>query len=499
MEKNSLPESPRVLLLYPEFPDTFWSFKHALKFVGKKAAFPPLGLLTVAALLPAEWPKRMVDLNVARLRDQDLQWADIAFISGMTVQRASARLLIARCHAAGLRVVAGGPLFTTEPENFPEVDCFVLNEAEITLPEFLRDYRAGALQRTYQSAEFADIRLTPPPLWELADLRHYSSMSLQYSRGCPFQCEFCNVTALFGHRPRTKTPAQVIAELDLLWTLGWRGKVFFVDDNFIGNKQHLLKELLPELILWQRRRGGMPFYTEASINLADDAHLMERMREAGFESVFVGIETPDDDALAECNKKQNTRRDLLADVKRIQRAGLEVQAGFIVGFDSDTETIFQRQIDFIQKSGIVVAMVGLLQAVQGTRLHDRLEREGRLRGDTSGDNVDGSTNIIPRMDLDDLTSGYQRILHTIYSPPNYYRRLRVFLREYRGAKITEQTTFLHIKAFFHSVFSLGILGTERFHFWQLMAWTLCFHPAHLSRAVALAICGHHFRIVSRIE
>lgn len=497
---NSSPAAPpHILLLYPEFPDTFWSFKHALKFVGKKAAFPPLGLLTVAALLPDDWPKRLVDLNVTRLRQKDLAWADLVLISGVTVQREAARALITRCKAAGLTVVAGGPLFTTEPESFPDVDHFVLNEAEITLPQFLHDYRRGAAGRFYRTEEFPDIRETPVPRWELADIKRYSSLSLQYSRGCPFHCEFCNVTALFGHRPRTKTARQVLAELDYLRGLGWTGKVFFVDDNFIGHKQHLRRDLLPALIRWQKRGGGLPFFTEASINLADDPALMEQMREAGFESVFVGIETPDAASLAECDKKQNTRRDLIADVKRIQRAGLEVQAGFIVGFDSDTESIFQRQIDFIQESGIVVAMVGLLQAVQGTRLYERLFREGRLRGATSGDNVDGSTNIMTRLDPATLATGYQHILQTIYSPANYYRRLRTFLEEYRGAKISERFRPRHVVAFLKSVFALGIQGPERRHFWELMGWILWHRPDHLSRAVALAICGHHFRIVCRVE
>jgi len=491
--------APNILFLYPEFPNTFWSFKHALKFIGKRAAFPPLGLLTVAALLPEGWGKRLVDLNVGRLKRKDLEWADYAFVGGMTVQRDSARSLIAACKEAGLPVIAGGPLFTTEPESFPDVDHFVLNEAELTLPEFVRDFAAGTLRREYRSTEFADISQTPIPRWELADLRRYSSLSLQYSRGCPFQCDFCNVTALFGHRPRTKSPAQVVAELDLLRGLGWSGKVFFVDDNLIGNKRHLREELLPALINWQAAGRPLPFFTEASINLADDPDLMEQMRDAGFESVFVGIETPDAESLAECHKKQNTRRDLIADVKRIQRAGLEVQAGFIVGFDSDTPTIFQRQIDFIQESGIVVAMVGLLQAVQGTRLHERLSAEGRLIGGSSGDNVDGTTNIVTRMDLAALTDGYQRILQSIYSPANYYRRLRTFLQEYRGAKVTERLRFGHLTAFFHSALALGVFGRERFHYWRLMIWTLFKRPDQLSRAVSLAICGYHFRIVCRVN
>jgi radical SAM superfamily enzyme YgiQ (UPF0313 family) len=324
-------------------------------------------------------------------------------------------------------------------------------------------------------------------------------MSLQYSRGCPFQCEFCNVTTLFGHRTRTKTAEQVLTELNCLHNLGWKGKVFFVDDNLIGNKSRLVKELLPPLIDWQKKVGRMPFYTQASINLADSADLMKMMGEAGFEAVFIGIETPSEESLAECNKKQNTRRDLIEDIKRIQRAGLEVQAGFIVGFDSDTPSIFERQIDFIQKSGIVVAMVGLLQAVQGTPLYDRLKLAGRLRGDTSGDNVDGTTNIVPLMDMKELLAGYQKILKSIYSPKNYYARLKTFLSEYRRPKVQERLSMRRLGAFARSALSIGVIRRERLYYWKALAWTFFVHPRLLSHTVTLAIFGVHFRKVSNLK
>ena len=326
----------RILLVYPEFPDTFWSFKHALKFIRKKAGAPPLGLLTVAAMLPAEWEKRLVDLNVTSLTQADLAWADYVFVSAMIVQRDSARALIARCKEAGVKVVAGGPLFTMEHEQFPDVDHFVLNEAELTLPPFLADLANGCAQRIYTTTEFPDIHQTPAPLWRLANLKHYDTVSIQFSRGCPFSCDFCNVTALLGHRPRTKTAAQIIAELDSLYALGWRKSIFFVDDNFIGNKKQLKSEVLPALIEWRKGKIGMPFSTEVSINLADDPELLELMTQAGFDTVFVGIETPNEDSLAECSKTQNKGRDLVESVKRLQRAGLQVQGGFIVGFDNDT-------------------------------------------------------------------------------------------------------------------------------------------------------------------
>ena len=484
-----------ALLIYPEFPDTFWSFKHAITFIRKKASAPPLGLLTVAAMLPTEWNLRLVDANVTKLTDEALAWADLALVSAMVVQRKSTREIIARCKAGGVPVVAGGPIFSSEYEEFEQVDHFVLNEAELTLPPLLADLERGCASHVYATSEFADIQQTPVPRWDLADLHRYATMSIQYSRGCPFNCEFCNVTALLGHRPRTKTARQIIAELDGLYDLGWRGSVFFVDDNLIGNKKLLRTELLPALIEWQKGKPGTSFNTEVSINIADDQALMEMMVEAGFDTVFIGIETPDEDSLAECSKKQNKNRDLVGDVKRIQRAGLQVQGGFIVGFDSDTPSIFQRQIDFIQRSGIVTAMVGLLQAPPGTRLYERLRLEGRLLDRLSGDNVDGTTNIIPKMDIDILREGYGRILEHIYSPKPYYDRVRTFLREYRLPKVKPSLDLQHFLAFFRSVYRLGILGKERVHYWRLLLWTLFRRPALFPLAVTLAIYGYHFRKV----
>lgn len=488
----------KVLLVYPEFPDTFWSFKHALKFIHKKAAYPPLGLLTVGAMLPKEWSKRLIDMNVANLTEKDLMWADCVFISAMAVQRESVRQTIARCKEVGLKVVAGGPLFTSEYERFEEVDHFVLNEAELTLPSFLSDLERGCTRRVYQSPEFADIKETPSPLWQLADLKRYASMSIQFSRGCPFNCDFCNVTALLGHRTRIKNTSQIIAELDSIYNSGWRGQIFFVDDNFIGNKRYLMSELLPALINWQKDKKGVPFNTEASLNLADDEPLMEMMVDAGFDAVFIGIETPDEKSLAECNKKQNKNRNLIESVKHIQRTGLQVQAGFIIGFDNDTPSIFQRQIDFIQKSGIVTAMVGLLQAPTGTKLYQRLKQEGRLVGLMSGD-TDGTTNIVPRMDLKALSDGYKKIICHLYTPKNYYKRVKTFLREYKAPKIVTPLNFQRFLAFFRSGIRLGIFGKERFQFWKLLLWTLVQRPSLLPLAVTLSIYGHHFRKICELH
>lgn len=488
----------KSLLIHPEFPDTFWSFKHALRFIGKKALYPPLGLLTMAAILPESWPKRLADLNVDRLSERDLEWADLVFISGMVVQRKSAAGVISRCKDSGVRVVAGGPLFTIEHDGFPEVDHFVLNEAELTLPPFLRDLERGGAEKIYRTGRFADLASTPAPLWELVEMKRYAAMSIQFSRGCPFQCDFCNVTALFGKRSRIKSTGQIIRELDLIYSMGWRGQVFFVDDNFIGNRGYLVKSLLPGLIEWRKGKTGVPFNTEASIDLADDDRLLGMMAEAGFDAVFVGIETPDDESLHECNKKQNRNRDLVESVKRIQRAGLQVQGGFILGFDNDTPSIFQRQIEFIQKSGIVTAMVGLLQAPPGTKLYERLKKERRLAGPLSGIN-DGNTNIVPAMGLKTLREGYRTVTGSIYSPRNYYSRIRTFLVEYRCPKAGIRLERSRIMAFFRSGIRLGILGRERFHYWNLLMWTLLHRPRHFSTAVTLAIYGLHFRKISEAD
>ena len=485
----------KILLVYPEFPDTFWSFKHALKFIHKRAGMPPIGLLTVAAMLPASWEKRLVDLNVSRLTDKDLAWADYAFISAMVVQRASTRQVIDRCKAAGLKIVAGGPLFACETEQYEDVDYLVLNEAEITLPLFLSDLERGSARHLYTSEEFADLQQTPAPSWELADMRRYATMGIQFSRGCPYNCDFCNVTVLFGHRPRVKTAAQVISELDMLYRLGWRGNVFFVDDNLIGNKKHLKEELLPAMVEWHKDKKGMAFNTEVSINLADDEELMRLMVEAGFDTVFIGIETPEEAGLAECGKKQNRNRNLVEDVRRIQHMGLQVQGGFIIGFDSDTASIFQRHIEFIQKSGIVTAMVGLLQAPPGTRLYERMKREGRLSGTSTGDNVDGTTNIIPKMDLEVLHKGYQAVVRYLYAPGPYYARVKTFLREYKPPKIRTPLDMTQVIAFFRSILRLGILGKERLQYWKLFLWTLFRRPRLFPLAITLAIYGYHFRQV----
>ncbi|MEO0794587.1 MAG: B12-binding domain-containing radical SAM protein [Verrucomicrobiota bacterium] len=486
-----------TLLVYPEFPATYWSFRHALRFLGKKAALPPLGMVTVASMLPQDWKLRLVDLNTERLTNRDLAWADTVMISAMVVQQESTRKVIERAKALGKTVIAGGPAFTCEPEAYSGVDHLVLGEAEHSLPPFLEDFAKGQAKARYDAGPYPAMSEVPAPRWDLLKLKHYASMSVQFSRGCPFNCDFCNVTALFGHRPRLKSSAQIIDELDALWKLGWRSSVFFVDDNFIGNKRFLKRDLLPNLIAWQKKRkGGLPFYTEASINLADDAELMGMMSEAGFDTVFIGLETPSEAALADCNKKQNRGRDLVADIKRIQRAGLQVQGGFIVGFDSDTPSIFQRQIDFIQQSGVVTAMVGILQAPIGTALHERLNKEGRLVGSSGGNNTSAATNIIPKMDLDCLVDGYQKLIRHLYHPETYYARVKTFLQEFKGPTVSAPMDWPRFRAFIRSTIRLGILGRERIEYWKLLLWVAVKRRNLLPTAVSLAIIGFHFRKVA---
>jgi len=488
----------RILLVYPKYPDTFWSFKHALKFVSKKAAFPPLGLLTVAAMLPEEWEKNLVDMNVTKLTDSDIEWAEYVFISAMEVQKESVKKVIAQCKKLGTKIVAGGPLFTTGYEEFDGVDYFVLGEAEVTLYPFLEDLKEGRAQHIYASNEHPDISATPIPLWSLIDMKHYSSMNLQYSRGCPYDCEFCDIIILNGHTPRTKSEEQLISEMDALYEQGWRGGLFIVDDNFIGNKKKLKAETLPALIEW-RESKKYPFAlcTEASINLADDEELMRLMVAAGFDVVFIGIETPNEESLMECTKTQNQNRDLITSVKRLQEFGLEVQGGFIIGFDSDPESIFQSQIEFIQRSGIVTAMVGLLNAPIGTRLHKRLEKEKRLLKSFTGSNTDFSLNFVPKMNYDTLINGYRHVLDTIYSPKHYYDRIKTFLRMYKPPRTTAGKIQVHqIKAFFKSIWFLGIHGKGRRHYWRLFIYYLLKSPPKFARFIILAVYGYHFRKVT---
>ncbi len=486
----------KILLLYPKYPDTFWSFSHALRFISKKAGFPPLGLLTVASLLPEEWDKKVVDVNVAELEDQQIVWADIVFISAMIVQMASAQELINRCKALGKIVVAGGPAATTQHEKLIGVDHFVLNEAEITLPLFLADLAKGDPKPIYSSETRPDITKTPPPLWSLINLKDYATMPVQYSRGCPFNCEFCDIIVMYGRKPRTKTPGQLIYEMESLYRAGWRGDVFIVDDNFVGKKSDV-KKMLPLLIQWQKdHKYPFTLITEASTNLADDEKLMQMMSQANFHKVFLGIETPNIESLEECEKFQNTNRSLEDAVRRIQQSGMQVMGGFIIGFDSDTDSIFEDQINFIQKTGIVTAMVGLLNALPQTRLWHRLKAEGRLLEDPTGENTDASVNFIPKMSRESLVTGYQKVLTGIYAPKPYYERINTLIRHYQP-RIKDRILWQDVVATIKSMWSVGIISRARFLYWRLIVKTVLTERRALPVVIELAIFRVHFEKVTQ--
>jgi radical SAM superfamily enzyme YgiQ (UPF0313 family) len=485
-----------VLLIYPRNPDTFWSFQYVLRFVSKKSAFPPLGLLTVAAMLPRSWSLRLVDLNVRSLTSADLEWADYVFLSGMIVHKRSAHEIAARCVAHGRPVIAGGPLFTTGYREFPEIRHFVLGEAEGVISELVADMTRGTLRPVYRVKSWPDLREVPTPRWDLVRLRDYVAMPVQYSRGCPFNCEFCDIVVMNGRVPRTKDPSQVVSELEALRRRGWSDMVFIVDDNFIGNRKRS-KQLLREMIEWRARAApGMGFFTEASMNLADDAELCELMARAGFKKVFMGIETPSQEGLEECNKLQNRRRDLSDAVRTVQRAGMEVMGGFIVGFDSDPRDIFRRQFEFIQQSGVVTAMVGLLSALPETALYRRLAREGRIIAESCGNNTDAAINFVTRLDRDFLLSGYRELMRGLYEPANYYRRIRTFLSTYEPRGPSSRLSGADVIAFLKSLWVLGLRSAGRRQYWSLFWLTLLAQPRKFRAAMELSILGHHFRRVA---
>jgi len=485
-------------LVFPQYPASFWSFKYALRFISKKAAVPPLGLITVSAMLPDSWQKKLVDMNVSSLKTSDILWADYVFISAMYIQKESVSNIIEECQKHKIKIVAGGPLFTQEYENYPQIDHFILNEAELTLPPFLKDLESGKLpERVYKTGEYADIKLTPVPDYHLLSMKDYAFMNFQVSRGCPFQCDFCEITTLLGHKVRMKATEQIIKELDTLYDLNWRGPVVIVDDNFIGDKKIIKNDLLPAMKKWmQTHKYPFVFNAETSVNLADDEDLMSLMVEAGFTSTFVGIETPEEESLQQCNKKQNRNRDLLDSVKKMQNAGLQVAGGFIVGFDSDTPEVFQRQIDFIQQSGIVAAMVGLLNAPKNTKLYKRLESENRLTTEATGNNCDSSMNFVPKMNSVDLMEGYKKIIHNIYATKPYYSRIRQFLLNYKRVHGKQmKIEFFHVGAFLKSMIIIGMLNKGRREYWKLMLWTLLRRPGLLIDAITFAVYGYHFRII----
>ncbi len=488
----------RVLLVSPQTPTTFWSFTHVLPFISRKAAHPPLGLLTVAALLPETWSLRLVDCDARSLKSSDLVWADVVFLSAMIIHEDSVREIVRRCRAAEVRVIAGGPLFTTGHERFPEIDHFALGEAEEILPDLIRDLENDTLQTIYRAEGFPSLNDTPVPRWDLLRLNDYATMSVQFSRGCPHDCEFCDIVVMNGRRPRLKSPENLIAELEALRCIGWKGSVFVVDDNFIGNRRRV-KEMLREVLAWRTRTGSsMNFLTEATVLLAEDPELLALMAQVGFKKVFLGLETPNLESLHECKKLQNTRIDLTMAVHTIQAAGIEVMGGFIVGFDNDQQDIFDRQFSFIQGAGVVTAMVGLLTALPKTRLYERLSREGRLLKESNGNNTQAVCNFMTRLDTKFIQDGYARLMRTLYEPHAYYERARTFLCHYRQQGPRPHLEKNDLLALFRSFWVLGIRHRGRWDYWRFLGSTLFRHPQALGVAVGLAIYGHHFRLVAKV-
>lgn len=496
MLNNSTVRNKRVLLLYPEMPDTFWSMKHLVKLTGKKSAYPPLGLLTVASLLPAEWEIKLIDLNVTFLKEENLKEFDFVFISAMNVQSKSAEKIIEICKKNGKTVVAGGPLFTHQFNDYPDVDHFVLNEAEITLPEFLTDLEKGELKRIYQTDKFSDMNETQLPRWDLVDLKYYAYAIVQYSRGCPYLCDFCDVTTLFGRRPRVKTAEQIITELDKIIDNNIPEMILFADDNLIGNKNKLKSELLPALIEWRSKNKYAPgFATQVTINLADDLEMMRMMLEAGFRHIFIGIETPDEQLLKESRKNQNTKRNLLQNIQYLQENGFIVTGGFIVGFDSETETIFSTQKEFIKESGIVIATINVLKAPPGTELYDKIKLENRLLEPFDFD--ENKTNIILKMDEKTFHKGFKYLLENTYTPSNVYERAKYFIDNSGKANvkfpIKRKFYFNDLVTLFRSVWLVGILGNERKYYWKLLFYTLVNRPKRIVNSYLFIILMHQFQ------
>jgi radical SAM superfamily enzyme YgiQ (UPF0313 family) len=481
----------KVLLLYPEFPDTFWSFRHALPFLGKRSAYPPLGLLTVSALLPPHWERKLVDLNIETLRDKDLAWADVAFLSAMLVQSQSLLDLIARCRSAGLKTVVGGPITSGEHPAYRDADHIISGEAEEVIEELVRDLERGEAKHRYKAPHWSDMTRLPPPEFAIAKMRRYSAMPVQYSRGCPFSCEFCDIIELFGRKQRTKTAEQVLAEFDRLYSLGWRGSVFIVDDNFVGNK-NAIKALLPRVADWMvRHRNPFSLFTQASINMADDEELLRLMRAARFVKAFVGIETPVQECHVAAGKHLNANADLLASVHRIQENGIEVMGGFILGFDQDPPEVFEKMIAFIREAAIPVSMVGLLTALPNTRLWRRLSEEGRILRKSLGDNTAAALNFIPRMDTDTLLAGYRDVMASLYSPTEYFERARALLTRL-GPSPKLRLGSSEYFALFRSFIRQGIFARYRKTYWKFLGSALFRRRRHLGLAVTLAIMGHHF-------
>ena len=494
---------PNALLVYPKFPPSYWGFKYALEFLGKKSLMPPLGLLTIAGMFPKNYNLKVVDMNIEPLADAHLEWADVALTSTMIVQKDSLYDVAERCNRAGVPIIAGGPHPTSYYDNIKEeadaeIDHFLFGEVEEIFEEFLTDFESGSAQEIYREKRKPDITITPPPRYDLIDINSYGSMALQFSRGCPFNCEFCDITKLFGRVPRTKSNEQMLAEFELLYKIGWEGELFVVDDNFIGNKRDAMR-LLPAVQQWQEERQ-FPFslYTEASVNLVEIPEMLDAMSEAGFNMVFLGIESPNDEALLSTSKGQNTSKEeaagsyLLRAVRKIQSKGIEVTGGFIIGLDGDTE--FDSHINFIQEAGIPAAIAGLLSALKGTDLWYRLKREDRLLMESSGNSTDMSLNFVPELPREELISEYRRVVSTLYDPTlkNYFARCLTLLEHMpQTSHNVRSIQKKELRAFVQSI-QRQLFSRQGLEYARYLLKTLKNYPKMFQEAVRLAIMGYHF-------
>ncbi|ELS00874.1 Fe-S oxidoreductase [Xenococcus sp. PCC 7305] len=457
----------RALLLYPLFPQSFWSFEKTLALVDCKALLPPLGLITVASIFPKEWEYKLVDRNVRSVTDAEWEWAELVIISGMIVQKTDMIAGIQEAQAHGLPVAVGGPYATSLPDEVAMAEYLILDEGEITIPLFVEAFNQGAKQGVFRSEEKAAVTETPIPRYDLLELDAYDNMSVQFSRGCPFQCEFCDIIVLYGRKPRTKEPKQIIAELEFIYNLGWRGGVFMVDDNFIGNKRNV-KILLKELRVWMKEKDyPFSFDTEASVDLANDPELMELMVDCSFKKVFLGIETPDEASLALTQKYQNTRDPLTESVDKITRTGLQVMAGFIIGFDNEKSGAGDRIVQFVEQTGIPMAMFSMLQALPNTALWHRLEKEGRLLNQGANINQTTLMNFVPTRPIEEIAREYVNGFWALYDPARFLDRTYRYYLKLGAPKHSSKRSidFKTLKALLTICWRQGIVRSTRWKFW----------------------------------
>lgn len=499
------PLGPKVkaLMVWPRFPPSFWGFEGVLEMIPERAMTPPLGLITVAALCPASWNIRLIDHAFEELRDEDLLWADLVMISAMHAQCADARTILARARSLGRRTFIGGPWASSDPEAvLADADHVLVGEAEEVFADIAAALEQGTARSLYRVSDKPDMTRSPIARYDLLRLDKYTSMPVQFSRGCPFQCEFCDIITIYGRRPRTKTPAQMILELDTLRRLGWRNEVFIVDDNFIGNSREAL-QLTHALARWQQLHGRpFSFYTEASIDLADRPELMASMVEANFMYVFIGIETPSAEALKGSKKFQNLRRDNVEQVRIIQESGLWVLAGFIVGFDSDDKTIFDRQLEFIERTAIAWAMAGVLQAPPTTPLFDRMKKEGRLFEKSEAITNFSAPNFRTVLPLAVLLRGLSGLLLRLYEAEPFFDRALRSLERWRPRqtqKPPDLPVLYNLRVLFASMWTQGVRSDYRQAYWRFLwhlVWKWSRQPAKLWLGFMVLLSAHHFVIYS---